>query len=102
MENVIVDASTGDVGVSSMIKSAMPELHAGSILRSAHTAMRSSSELSRNFHGTFAPSTEGRQRWPLWMSVNTFWTTCLGTNGFCGAPHVVNPSRNPSLNTSNK
>lgn len=38
MDNVIVDG--GYVGVSSLIKAAMPELHSGSILRSARSAMK--------------------------------------------------------------
>lgn len=42
MDNVIVEEFTGLIGVSSMIKAAMPGLHAGSVLRSARTAMRNS------------------------------------------------------------
>lgn len=40
MENVIVEPATGDVGVSTLIKAAMPELHAGSVLRSVHNVLK--------------------------------------------------------------
>ncbi|CAB1098112.1 unnamed protein product [Ectocarpus sp. CCAP 1310/34] len=39
MDNIVVDAA-GDVGVSSMIKAAKPELHSGSVLCSVRSAMK--------------------------------------------------------------
>ena len=40
MDKVIVESSSGLIGVSNLIKAAMPELHPGSILRSVNAAMR--------------------------------------------------------------
>lgn len=40
MDNIVVDSSSGDVGVSSMIQCANPEAHPGSILRSVHGVLK--------------------------------------------------------------
>lgn len=40
MDNVVVDPSSGDVGVSSMIQCANPEAHPGSILRSVNGVLK--------------------------------------------------------------
>ena len=40
MDNIVVDPSSGDVGVSSMIKCANPEAHPGSILRSVNGVLK--------------------------------------------------------------
>ena len=40
MENVIVEKSTALIGISSLMKAAIPELHPGSVLRSARTVMK--------------------------------------------------------------
>ena len=40
MDNIVVDPSSGDVGVSSMIKCANPEAHPGSILRGVNGVLK--------------------------------------------------------------
>lgn len=40
MESVVVDPSSGDVGVSSMIQCANPDVHPGSILRAVNGVLR--------------------------------------------------------------
>ena len=40
MDSVVVEQSTGLVGVSTLIKAALPDLHAGSVLRSVHNVLK--------------------------------------------------------------
>jgi len=40
MDNIAIDASTGDVVVKTMIKHVMPDMHDSSVLKAVHRALK--------------------------------------------------------------